>query len=419
MKTYVLDTNVLIYDPTAIFKFEDNDIIIPIGVIKEIDKIKGEQSERGKNARQTARILDSFRQQGSLLQGVKLPGGGNLSIRIYNDINNSISFDDQILATALHVKDESKNITILVTMDINLRLIAETHNLSTEDYKNQSSDPSKLKNNVRTVEVDFDTTDLFINGGMEVDFPMMANECFVLKLQNGNTILAREKNGKCKGISKHKDIMGISPRNMGQQFAMEFLMDDDIPLVCISGTAGSGKTLSASAVGLHKTIECGEYTKLLISRPIVQLGNDIGFLPGSIEEKISPYMRPIFDNMELILMSKGKKISSLDKLIHDGIVEIEPITYIRGRSLPSQFMIVDEVQNTSPHELKTIITRCGEGTKLVLTGDITQIDSPYMTESTNGLSYVMDRLRNEPMVACIELDVCERSPLAELAANKL
>jgi PhoH-like ATPase len=417
-KTYVLDTNVLVYDPTAIYKFEDNDIILPITIIKEIDSFKGEMTERGRNAREIARILSSL--DGSLMTGITLPQGGKLSVKIDSDANDRSSFDDQILGTAAFVKrKKNPSPVILVSMDINLRLLAESHGIAAEDYKNQSTNTKKIKNNIKTIEVDFDTTNLFKGNGIEVDFDMLKNECFMLQLQDGKTILAREKKGLLKGIAGHKNVMSISPRNIGQTFALEFLMDDDINLVCISGSSGSGKTILSSAVGLQKTIEEGLYTKMLISRPIVPMGKDIGYLPGSINEKLLPYMKPIFDNMDLILMSRGKRNTPLDKLIEEGTVEIEPLTYIRGRSLPSQFMIIDECQNATPHEAKTIITRCGENTKLVLTGDITQIDSPYMTEATNGLSYVMNKMQDNDIVANIHLEVGERSPLANLGVEKL
>lgn len=417
-KTYVLDTNVLIYDPNAIYKFQDNDVVLPIAIIKEIDKIKGEMTDRGRNAREIARILDKCRESGSLLNGVTLPEGGKLSIKIC-EIDKTSSYDEQILATAIYVKNSSEHPTIFVTMDINLRLMSEAYGLPTEDYKNQSTSVEQIKNGIRTIDVDFDTSDLFKDHGLKVDFDMTSNECLMLKLQSGKTILAREKNGFCKGIVGYKDVMGISPRNIGQQFAMEFLMDDDVPLVCISGLAGSGKTLLSSAVGLHKVVEKGSYSRVAITRPIAVVGKDLGFLPGTSDEKMYPYIRPLFDNIEVILMSKGKKIPSIDQMLASKMLEIEPLTYLRGRSLPSQFIISDECQNASPHEIKTLITRCGEHTKLVLVGDITQIDSPYMTESTNGFTYAMGKLKNHPLVATIQLEEGERSQLATLAAEKL
>lgn len=417
-KTYVLDTNVLIYDPNAIYKFQDNDVVLPIAIIKEIDKIKGEMTERGRNAREVARILDKCRESGSLLNGVDLPEGGKLSIKICN-VDKTASYDEQILETALYVRNASEYPTIFVTMDINLRLIAETYGFPAEDYKNQSTNIDTIKNGIRTIDVDFDTDGLFKGPGIEVDFDMTANECLMFKLQNGKTILAREKNGLCKGVTHFKDVMGITARNVGQHFAMEFLMDDDVPLVCISGLAGSGKTLLSSAVGLHKVIEMGNYNRVAITRPIAVVGKDLGFLPGSLDEKMYPYIKPLFDNIEVILMSKGKKVPSIEKMMSSKILEIEPLTYLRGRSLPSQFIISDECQNASPHEIKTLITRCGEHTKLVLVGDITQIDSPYMTESTNGFAYAMGKLKNHPLVASIQLEEGERSQLATLAAEKL
>jgi len=418
-KTYVLDTNVLIYDPIAIYKFEEHNVVLPITIIKEIDSFKGEMSERGKNAREIARLLDSLKQNGgSLINGVQLPNGGLLTVKISESIDRQSSFDDQILNTALAVKAETSNNVILVSMDINLRLLAEVHGLPAEDYRSQSTNTNKIKNSYRTIEVDFDTNALF-RGGIKPDFEMTKNECFVLKLQDGKTILAREKKGFLKGISQHNDIMSITPRNMGQKFAMEFLLDDDINLLTIAGKAGTGKTLLALAAGLKKTVEDGSYTRMLVSRPVVPMGKDIGFLPGSINEKMMPWMKPIFDNIDLILMQRGKRVEPLDRLIQQGVVEIEPLTYIRGRSLPCQYIIIDESQNLTPHEIKTIITRCGVDTKLVLTGDLAQIDSPYMTESTNGLSYVMNKLQDEEIVANIRLEQGERSPLSNLAAEKL
>jgi PhoH-like ATPase len=437
-KNLVLDTNVLLHDPRAIYNFEDNHVIIPIYVIEEIDSIKKELSERGRNAREVARQLDSFRSQGRLSEGVKLEAGGMLRVALGtrpmpDALRQAQVADNFILAVALEVRDAEPDIkTILVTKDVNLRIRGDALGLSTADYDSEKVDISELYSGTVEVEVDARAIDAFYaQSGMalaaEVAEGLHANQYVTLK--NGEnpaqTALGRwdGEKGRVVPIKKLRDgVWGIRPRNREQHFALDLLLSDEIKLVTLVGKAGTGKTLVALAAGLTKVVEENVFQKLLVSRPIFPLGRDIGYLPGDIEEKLNPWMQPIYDNVELLLgiNKEGKKEGRTHAELADlGYIEIEPLTYIRGRSIPNQFMIVDEAQNLTPHEVKTIITRAGEGTKIVLTGDPYQIDNPYVDADSNGLTTVVERFKGQPIAGHITMTRGERSPLAEIASNIL
>jgi PhoH-like ATPase len=440
-KNYVLDANVLLHDPHAIFKFEDNDLIIPIFAIEEIDQFKREGSERGRNARTIARLLDDLRrdQASTLSRGVPLESGGNLRIAIPEHRPDALvglessSQDLAILQTAIDVRDKDlTRPTIFVTMDTNLRIRADALGVMAETYENQRvKDPDIEHSSVMEVEVPGTDVDAFFQNG-RVAAPALAtlhpNACIMLRDAGAptHTALGRYDASRAEIVALRvgrEGIMGVRPRNREQAFALDMLLDDAVRLITLVGKAGTGKTLLALAAGLKRTTEDNAYTRLLVSRPIMPLGRDLGFLPGDVDEKLNPWMQPIFDNLEFLFSSGAGKTSRADRgfleLLESGTIQVEPLTYIRGRSLPHQYLIVDEAQNLTPHEVKTIITRCGEGTKIVLTGDPHQIDNPYVDLASNGLSVVADRFKRERIAGHIVLAKGERSELAELAANLL
>ncbi|GAM07759.1 putative protein [Geobacter sp. OR-1] len=438
MKTFILDTNVLLYDPHALYKFEDNNIIIPITVIEEIDRFKKDMNETGRNARHISRLVDQLRKDGSLTKGIRLETGGTVRVEIYEEkvlkrLPPELRVDrgdNRILAVAVDLLDrDPKNPVILVTKDTNLRIKADALGLVAEDYESDKVDIQELYPGYAEMEVEPVVIDRVHGQGFtEVAGDFYPNEFITLKDQINpshsaicrydhpqNRLVPLKKTGK-------EGVWSIHPRNREQSFALDALLDDNIKLVTLVGKAGTGKTLLAIAAGLHKVAEENVYNRLLVSRPVFPMGKDLGFLPGDIEEKLTPWMQPIFDNVELLLSgheaekrhSKGYK-----ELMAMGILDIEPLTYIRGRSIPNQYMIVDEAQNLTPHEIKTIITRAGEGTKIVLTGDPYQIDNPYVDASSNGLTYVVERFKQEDISGHITMTKGERSALAELAANLL
>ena len=438
-KIFVLDTNVLLHDPRAIFSFEDNDVVVPIVVIEELDKFKKGIDEIGRNARQVSRILDEYRQKGKLSQGVKLEGGGCLRVELNHQSPERLpseliatKADNRILATALNLKHDNLPV-ILVTKDTNLRIKADALGMKAEDYESDMITLDELYSGEVEIAVDPGAIEEFYSRGElpAADPKPHPNEFALIKnsANPSQTALARfnhHKNAFVPIASTKHGIWGISARNKQQQYALDLLLNDDIRLVTLVGRAGTGKTLIALAAGLEKTIENRAFQRLVVSRPVFPLGKDIGFLPGDIEEKLRPWMQPIRDNLDFLMgasapavagRAKGKK--DLQSLFDLGMIEVEPLTYIRGRSMPNQYLIVDEAQNLTPHEIKTIITRAGEGTKVVLTGDPYQIDNPYIDSSSNGLTFVVDRFKDEPIAGHITLVKGERSDLAELAATLL
>ena len=447
-KNYVLDTNVLLHDPQAVFKFEDNNLIIPIFVIEEIDNFKKEMTERGRNARQVGRYLDNLREQyGSLSEGVQLPSGGSLRVAVPQEKRNQPGRDSHmqdiaILQVALEEQARDASIaTIFVSMDTNLRIRADALGMKTQNYDAGRVEESIVNVSVLELEVGKELVDQLFSGNVPKEtLPQQPypNQCVMLvdagKKNHTALGIFEDKNGAVVPLRMPREgIWGIKPRNREQSFAMHVLLNDDIKLVTLLGKAGTGKTLLAMAAGLHKTVDENVYVRLLVTRPVMPLGRDIGFLPGDVEEKLHPWMQPIFDNVELLLSKKSEKHVRRQtenerrfgrhhpamELIEQGIMEVEPLTYIRGRSLPYQFLIVDEAQNLTPHEVKTIITRCGDNTKIVLTGDPFQIDNPYVDSESNGLAFVAERFRGEAVAGHVTLFKGERSDLAEMAANLL
>jgi PhoH-like ATPase len=439
-KNFILDTNVLLHDPRSMFGFGDNNVVIPIYVIEEIDNFKRDLSSLGRNARQVSRYLDEFRAVGKLGEGVALgPDKGTMRVLVTERqlpkemTTDGHSIDNKILATALDLRDREKALpAVFVTKDTNLRIRADALGLHTEDYDVEEVKLDTLWTGVAEVDVDAgQVNEFYTTGAVPVPptgDPPPPNEFVVLRDQANPQHSAVAKYSAARQayvplIKIPKEgVWGIRPRNKEQSFAMDLLLNDEIRLVTIVGKAGTGKTLLAIAAGLQKTMEESVYQKLLVSRPIFPLGRDIGYLPGDVEEKLNPWMQPIFDNVEYLMnLSRSEKNQGrgYHELIDLGIMEIEPLTYIRGRSIPNQYIIVDEAQNLTPHEVKTIITRVGDGTKIVLTGDPYQIDNPYVDQTNNGLIHVANRFKHERLAGHVTMSKGERSPLAELAANLL
>jgi PhoH-like ATPase len=438
-KNYVLDTNVLLHDPRALFQFKDNNVIVPIYVVEEIDKFKRDLSELGRNARQVSRDLDAFREEnGSLTEGVPLENGGMLRVmftqkELPRELMNQHMADNRILALATDVKEREPNLRcVFVTKDINLRIRADALGLITEDYENDKIENPEVYMGVREMEVGKADIDAFYAHG-ELPLPegtngVYPNEFALLKDRDApnHTALSKYNAAKARFVPLLKSLKegawGLRPRNKEQSFALDLLINDEIKLVTIVGKAGTGKTLLAIAAGLQKTMEEQVYQKMLVSRPVFPLGKDIGFLPGTVEEKLNPWMQPIYDNVEFLMgLSRADKKAgrSYRELVDLGLIAIEPLTYIRGRSIPNQYIIVDEAQNLTPHEVKTIITRVGDNTKIVLTGDPYQIDNPYVDATSNGLVHVVNKFKHERLAGHITLTKGERSALAELASNVL
>ncbi|MEJ2201168.1 MAG: PhoH family protein [Desulfuromonadaceae bacterium] len=437
-KTFVLDTNVLLHDPQAIFRFEENDLVIPITVIEEIDRFKKDMNEKGRNARQISRLLDGFRAQNKLIDGVKLEKGGLLQVKLYTEAAMKSlppelqvdRGDNRILAVAVELQKHCDCPVVFVTKDTNLRIKADAVGLTASDYESDKVSIDELYSGALEISLPKDEVDRFYGQGyLALEGDYFPNQCVTLvdaanpshtgigrysaALQRVNPLIRPPKEG----------LWGIHPRNREQQFALNLLLDNNIQLVTLVGKAGTGKTLLAIAAGLHLVADQGDFSRLLVSRPVFPMGRDLGFLPGDIEEKLAPWMQPIFDNVELLLGTVeergGKHKRGYKELVDMGILEIEPLTYIRGRSIPKQYMIVDEAQNLTPHEVKTIITRAGEGTKIVLTGDPYQIDNPYVDSSSNGLTYTVEKFKGQEIAGHVTLTKGERSSLAELAANLL
>ena len=440
-KTFVLDTSVILYDPQCIFRFDDNIVVVPITCLEEMDRFKKDLTEIGRNARQFSRYLDDVRKRGSLTQGVELGRRGTLIVDLFRDAETYLpsdlrpeKADHRILAVALKLrKDKPTAPVVFVTKDVNLRVKADALGLTSVDFEPSRVNIEELYGGTTQFTVPNDVIESFATQKRVPiqDKDLCPNAYVVLNNQHDPT---RSASGRFSAPAREivplrvppDGVWGVKPRNTEQAFVMDALLDDSISLVSLVGKAGTGKTLLALACGLRKTIDEGKYQKLLVSRPIFPLGKDIGYLPGEIEEKLNPWMQPIFDNIDYIVsFSGGEKPQkrttrrAWQELIAQGMLQIEPLTYIRGRSLAYQFLIVDEAQNLTPHEIKTIITRAGEGTKVVLTGDCYQIDNPYVDSSNNGLTYVVERFKREEVSAHVTLTKGERSQLAELATNLL
>ena len=487
VKTFVLDTNVLLHDPQSIFKFAENNLVIPVEVLEELDAIKNEQStERGRNARHVHRLLQGLLPDSrTMLEGVKLPNGGTLSViinrnllddnraspamrrllAILPDLSNK---DNRIIACALFIQETFPPPTILVTKDVNVQLKARAVGLESQDYLNDKVPENPEEDSYQRIPVSIYELQRFASEGeFELDATaaktLTINEYLLLVSSEGKTMPARHHGA---GVVKRLRVpeyvkapggIPIRARNLEQQFFMDALLDESITLITCFGKAGTGKTLLSTACALHQVCdEHGRYDGVAITRPVIALGKDIGFLPGSLEEKMRPWLQPYYDALEVLMPSKppkepqfiGKKASKkrkrleeatllapnhlaanghangatirpYDRLIKNGMVEIEALCFIRGRSIARRFFVLDEAQQLTPHEVKTVITRISEGSKIVLIGDPAQIDNPYVDSRSNGLVYCHNRMRGQPIAAHVKLTKGERSKLAELAADLL
>ena len=416
-KIFVLDTNVLIHDPEAFLFFDDNEVVLPITVIEELDKLKRGNGEIPYSARQALRLLDHYRETGKLSFGVNLPNEGTLRVEIkeHSHLHKS-SNDNRIISTAVTIANNGckGQPVILVSKDTSVRIKADSLGLITQDYLKDKTTVFQKFGNIHKDESEPDDIKS------------------VRYLQSGDKIFRAYDEDKMELIRRQRSIMSISPKNVEQECAIDALLSTSTNVVALTGRAGTGKTLLAIAAGLHfctKAPQNGyakKYEQVMVARPIVPLGNDIGFLPGDLEDKLHPWMQPIYDNLDVIVGTSDEKIDekdtdyrSSDYLIESDIIHIEPLTYIRGRSLPKRFLIIDEAQNLRPLDVKTIITRCGEGTKVVFTGDLEQIDSPFLDAASNGLAYLINRFIQEENFCYLNMKQSARSALAEQAAELL
>jgi PhoH-like ATPase len=423
-------------DSNCINSFENNDIVIPLKVLEEIDKHKKRQDSVGSQARATIRYLDALRDKGSLSKGVRIEKGmGIVRVASYNplslpddlDLEDS---DNQIIATALseqEIAPKSRKV-VVVSRDINMRVKCDALGLLTEDYQAEQvvENSEGLYTGRAEVLVDEQVIDKFYAGddvwlddGTIGIFPNQ----FIMLISNSNekkTALARFMNYNTplqKIVKSSASIWGTNPRNKEQQFAFDLLLDPEVPVVSLVGKAGSGKTLLALAAGLEQTFgKDALYRKIVVTKPVEPVGKDIGFLPGSMEEKMMPWLAPIQDNLQFLM---GDDKTTLEMYMEKGQIEVEAMTFIRGRSISNAFIVIDEVQNMTQHEIKTVLTRVGEGTKIILTGDVEQIDNVYIDATNNGLSYVVERLKEEQITGHVTLLKGERSKVATIAATKL
>ena len=429
MKTYVLDTNVYLTEPKAIYAYEDSDIAIPTIVLDEIDKHKHRQDTVGFNARKVNRLLDSLRTDGNYVDGISLgEDKGKIYVAHYDDRHMPSGLyqsesDNKILAAAISLREKGRDV-VVVSRDLNMRIKCDGFGIECHDYEIDKVVRSvdHLFTGVKEIETSPEQIDQFYTEGKinlpEEENKLYPNEFVILKSNKGKqSALAKNI---CKGdlvpINKVTDIWGMIPRNKEQQFALDLLFDANIELVSLIGAAGTGKTLLATAAGLEQVMSRkGGYDKLIITRPVQPMGRDIGFLPGNIDEKMAPWVAPIKDNLQFLFGDK----TALEMQIEEGTIEIEAMTYIRGRSIANAFIIVDEAQNLTMHELKTIITRVGDNTKIVLTGDIQQIDNVYVDAVSNGLTHAVEKFKEQKISGHITLNKGERSTLATLASELL
>lgn len=494
IKHFVLDTNVILHNPNAIFVFQEHHVVIPFAVIEELDKLKRTNDDIGRNARECIRHLDRLRSRGRLIEGVKWgessPTVGQGASAGANGTTGSIRIDiaeherpsvlaentpdNRIIAVAwaLHTGQPSacahldheysggkvergaacqKVRVVFVSKDLNARIKSDALGIRTEDFENQKVDAERLYSGQVAITLRGELIDELYSErmlalervagsltavsaeGVSYQRNLVANQYVVMKdsEDESHTGLARrlaDTEHLIPITAPRKPTFGIMARNVQQIMALDLLLDDEIKMVTLLGSAGTGKTLLAVAAGMAKVFNEERYDKLLVARPIMPMGRDIGYLPGDKDEKLTAWMQPIFDNLSYLLSNRGSPMQTaeshtteqrIQKLMADGKVVLEPLTYIRGRSIPHQFMIVDEAQNLTPHEIKTIVSRIGEGTKLVLTGDVGQIDNPYLDQSSNGLSYVVEKMKGLPLVGHVTLTKSERSELASLAAALL
>lgn len=429
--TYVIDTNVFLHDPHAINTFADSEIVIPLPVIEELDDLKRNTDERGKNARNFIRFIGSLknRKEGDLNTGIAVENGNRIRILPAVKPMDKGTFplpmerSNNKLLMAYQIAQNTQNVVFL-SKDFVMRLKADAIGLQSQDYENLKFSYDSLYKGYRKVDVEKNQIDLFFKDGfMSLNINgLRPNEYCLLTSPEKSSAVARY-NGERKRLEPllkiNQDIWGILPLNLEQKCALDLLLRDDIKLVTLVGPAGTGKTLLTIASAMRKVFDEGLYSRILVSRPIVPLGKDIGYLPGTKEEKLIHWMQPIYDNLEFLCSSNsGENNREMqDYIMESGKIEMEAVTYIRGRSLPKMFIIIDEAQNLTPHEVKTIISRAGQGTKVVLTGDPTQIDNPYLDKDSNGLTFTVGKFADHKIFGHMFLERTERSELAALAAE--
>lgn len=433
-KTFVIDTNVLLYDPKAIENFKQNDIVIPLGVLEELDGMKKQADELGKNARQVVRFIDSLKESenGSLHAGVPMENGSTIRVHVGNGkekVTLPLAMDKsahRILLAAYQIKQEGEDV-VLVSKDFVMRVKAEALDIETKDYGSQKISYEGMYKGYRKLEVPKRDIDLFYkNGSLPLEMDDLApNEYLVLSSPEHSSAIGKY-NHQTKSLEPlikiSRDVWGILPLNVEQKCALDLLLRDDVKLVSLIGQAGTGKTLLALAAALRKVLDEPVYSRILVSRPIMPLGKDIGYLPGTKEEKLFHWMQPIYDNLEYLCQISGGPTSGSETqkwIMESKKIEMEAVAYIRGRTLPKMFIIIDEAQNLTPHEVKAVISRAGKGTKVVLTGDPTQIDNPYLDKDSNALTFVVNKFKHYPIFGHVLLERTERSELAAAAADIL
>ena len=429
VKTFVIDTNVLIHRADAILSFKDNEVVVPLWVLEELDQLKTYSDERGRNARHAIRFLDAASKRGDLSTGVKIENGIILRVALTHRQHKTGDVlldraDNKIILTAYQLAQEGKRV-FFVSKDINARVKATALGIKAVDYEKQKVNIDELYSGMTEQDLGSDSMDeLIADGRMDWSDVVPPNHCYLFReKQSERTAIARydEETGDLRYVDhKMPSVAGIRALNDQQRVAFELLLNEKIQLVTLVGKAGTGKTLLAIAAGLKLTLEDHAYTRVMVSRPVVPLGKDIGYLPGAKGEKLSHWMQPLFDNLDYILsVYKRPNVKTVEQLVNSNAIELEALAFIRGRSLPGQYIIIDEAQNLSPHEIKTIVSRAGEGSKLVLTGDPYQIDSPYLDANSNGLTYLVETFKGQPLFGHVTLTHSERSKLAELAAELL
>ncbi len=463
-KTFVLDTNVFIHRPDALLSFRDSEIVIPLWVLEELDNLKTRSDEKGRNARHAVRFLDQAGRKGRLNEGVRLENGSTVSVALTYAKDAPIDFsadspDNKIILTAYELQQQQGKTVFFVSKDINARVKATSLGIKAVDYEKQKVSIDKLYPGYLEAEISQDACEgLRETGALPWQDDLFPNQFVLLRVRGGRDSRGDAGEARADGDSRGgraaegaraaegsrneeepiltrynregrelqlvapgpAAISGVKPLNFQQRIAFALLLDPEIQLVSLVGKAGTGKTLLAIAAGLKMTIEDQKYSRVLVSRPVIPLGKDIGYLPGPKDEKLSHWMQPLFDNLDYILsVYKKPTLKTVDQLMAGKHIELEAIAHIRGRSLPGQYIIIDEAQNLTPHEIKTIVSRAGQGTKVVLTGDPYQIDSPYLDADSNGLSYLVDVFKNQPIFGHVTMRKSERSLLAELAAELL